>query len=110
VSGYIHFRNDGKVSGWSVSLGSLMGGIALLILCPLILSTIFSGTALIVGTLALVGFALMIHVHWKSQQPAQDRADAERAVQQARDWIRVHHGREPRNEDEVLLVARNKFW
>lgn len=106
----MHFRNDGRVSGWSLSFGSLATGTVLLILSPLVLSTIFPGWLLTVGVIALVALGVVIHLRWKARVPALNRADAEQAAEQARDWIRVRHGREPRDEDEVYLVARSKFW
>lgn len=110
MSSYLHFRSNGKVSGWSLSAGSMISGIIFLILSPLFLSTIFPTWVLVMGALALLVLGVVVQMRFNAKRPARDYADAVAATRRAADWIRVHHGREPRDDNEVYLVAKTKFW
>lgn len=58
----------------------------------------------------IIGIAVFFRASTKAHNEQMLRSQAVEASEHAADWIRVHHGREPRDDDEVYLVARTKFW
>lgn len=64
----------------------------------------------VLAILIVAAFVWLMRWSSKSAKENSTRRRAEWATEQAKDYIRITHGREPLDDDEVYRVARQRYF